>query len=200
MKKGWIVGGVLLAVVVIGGMWLAGLRNGLVTANENVTASWAQVENVMQRRADLIPNLVNTVKGYAKQEQAIFTAVAEARAKLGGAQTVGQKINANNQLDSALSRLLVVVERYPDLKSNQNFQALQDELAGTENRIAVERLRFNEAVKNYNVLVTRFPNNLAAGVFGYQRRDEYFESTEGAKTAPVVNFDNAPAPVATPAQ
>jgi LemA protein len=169
-------------------MTVIGARNGLVTADENVSTSWSQVENVMQRRADLIPNLVETVKGYAKQEKDIFIGVAEARAKLAGATSIPQKIDANRQLDSALSRLLVVVERYPELKSNQNFQSLQDELAGTENRISVERMRFNEAVKDYNIRVRSFPSNLAASFFGFAKKDIYFEASEGAKTAPKVQF------------
>jgi LemA protein len=188
MKKGLVVVAVIIGVVLIGAMTLVGSRNGLVTADESISTAWSQVENVMQRRADLIPNLVETVKGYAKQEKDIFTGVAEARAKLAGASTIPQKIDANRQLDSALSRLLVIAERYPELKSNQNFQSLQDELAGTENRISVERMRFNEAVKDYNLRVRRFPSSLAAGLFGFEKKDIYFEASEGAKTVPKVQF------------
>lgn len=189
MKKGLIVGLGVVGALLVFGLWIAGLRNKLVTANENITVSWSQVENVLQRRADLIPNLVNTVKGYAKQEREIFTQVAEARAKLAGADTVRGKIAANQNLESALSRLLLIVERYPDLKSNQNFQALQDELAGTENRIAVERKRYNDAVYGYNVLVQRFPSNMAARMFGFVKRDEYFRAAEPAKAVPTVAFE-----------
>jgi LemA protein len=188
MKKVLVAIAVIAGVVVIGAMTLIGSRNGLVTADENISTAWSQVENVLQRRSDLIPNLVETVKGYAKQEKEIFTGIAEARAKLAGASTIPQKIDANRQLDSALSRLLVVVERYPELKSNQNFQSLQDELAGTENRIAVERMRFNEAVRDYNLRVRRFPSSLAAAMFGFEKKDIYFEAAEGAKAAPKVAF------------
>jgi LemA protein len=143
---------------------------------------------VLQRRSDLIPNLVNTVKGYAKQEKEIFVQVAEARAKLAGAQTIPQKIAADQQMETALSRLMVVVERYPELKSNQNFMALQDELAGTENRIAVERKRFNETVQNYNVLVRQFPGSLFAGIFKFAPKEIYFRAAEAAKEVPKVQF------------
>lgn len=188
MKKSWmILGGVaLLALIIFGSV--IGARNSLVNAEENITESWSQVENVLQRRNDLIPNLVNTVKGFAKQEKEIFTAVAEARAKLAGARTIPEKINANEQVGSALARLLVVVERYPELRSNQNFMALQDELSGTENRIAVERRRYNEQVRHYNVLVRRFPSNIAAGLFGFEKKDIYFEAAEDAKAVPQVQF------------
>jgi LemA protein len=187
MKKGLLVslGVIILGGVLIGGM-LVSSRNSLVTADESVTASWSQVENVLQRRADLIPNLVETVKGYAKQEKDIFTAVAEARSKLMGARSIPDKISANQGLDSALARLLVVVEQYPQLKSNQNFLALQDELAGTENRIAVERKRYNDSVQAYNLQVRRFPSNIAARLFGFQKKDSYFEATEESKQNPKV--------------
>ena len=188
MKKGFLVLVAVVGVVAVAALSVIGARNGLVAADENVANAWSQVENVMQRRADLIPNLVETVKGYAKQEKDVFISVAEARAKLAGATTIPQKIDANRQIDGALSRLLVVVERYPELKSNQNFQSLQDELAGTENRIAVERMRFNEAVKDYNIRVRSFPSNIAASLFGFQKKDIYFEASEGAKAAPKVQF------------
>jgi LemA protein len=206
MKKSWIVIGIILFVVVVTGASCVGRYNSLVTLNESVTTAWAQVENVLQRRNDLIPNLVSTVQGYAAQEQKVFIDVAEARAKAGGAQTVPQKVDAENQLTAALGRLMVVVERYPELKSNQNFMALQDELAGTENRIAVERMRYNEAVKAYNVFVRRFPNNVIAGIFGYARENVYFKAEEAAKVAPKVDFGMvpqgpkpAPAPAPMPA-
>src|SRR4051812_21874307 len=189
MKKGLLITLVaVVAIVAVVGMSLMGARNGLVTADENISNSWAQVENVLQRRADLVPNLVQTVKGYAKHEEDIFIQVAEARAKLAGATSIPGKIAANDQLSGALSRLLVVAERYPELKANQNFQSLQDELAGTENRIAVERMRFNEAVKDYNIRVRSFPSNIAASLFGFEKKEIYFHADEGAKTAPKVQF------------
>jgi len=167
-----------------------------------VNAAWAQVDVVLQRRADLIPNLVQTVKGYAIQEQTVFGDIAAARAALIGAKTPSDKIAANGQLDSALSRLLVIVENYPNLKSDQNFLRLQDELAGTENRIAVERKRYNDAVQDYNTYIALFPNNLVASFGGFTRNDAYFKTEEGARQAPKVNFDfNKPAatPAPTPA-
>lgn len=189
MKKGLLIGlGVLGGLILIIGGTIVSQRNQLVSADESIRATWAQVENVLQRRSDLIPNLVETVKGYAKQEKEIFTQIAEARARLAGARTIGEKIEANQGLEGALARLLVVVERYPDLKSNQNFMALQDELAGTENRIAVERMRFNEAVRAYNMLVRRFPGNIVASLFGFSTRDEYFAAEPAAKDVPKVAF------------
>jgi LemA protein len=189
MKKGVlvIVGLLVLVLMVVGS--LVSSRNKLVAANESIDAAWAQVDNVLQRRADLIPNLVQTVKGYAKQEKDIFIQVAEARARLAGAKSINEKIQANQGIDSALSRLLVIVENYPQLKSNQNFMALQDELAGTENRIAVERMRFNESVKSYNLLVRLFPSNIAPNIFKFQRRDEYYEPPAAARELPNVKFD-----------
>lgn len=192
MKKKWIIIGIILLVLVVFGGSCVGKYNQLMTLNESVTTAWAQVENVLQRRNDLIPNLVNTVKGYAAQEQKVFIDVTEARAKVGGATTIPDKVDANNQLTAALGRLLLVVERYPDLKSNQNFLALQDELAGTENRIAVERMRYNETVKSYNVFVRHFPNNIIAGVFGYARENVYFKAEDEAKAPPKVDFGMEP--------
>jgi len=192
MKKKWIVIGIIVLVVVMIALSLKNKYNELVTRNEVVETAWAQVENVLQRRNDLIPNLVETVKGIAAQEQKVFIDVAEARSKVGGATTIPDKIAANNQLTAALGRLLLVVERYPELKSNQNFLALQDELAGTENRIAVERKRYNDTVKEYNVFVRRFPNNLIAGIFGYSKEDIYFKADEGAERAPKVDFGMKP--------
>lgn len=189
MKKSWIIIIIIALVLLIGGGSCVGRYNQLVTLNESVDTAWAQVENVLQRRNDLIPNLVNTVKGYAAHEQKTFIAVTEARAKVGQAKTIPEKVEANNALTAALGRLLLVVERYPDLKANQNFLALQDELAGTENRVAVERRRYNEAVKQYNVFVRRFPNNFLAMIFGYARENIYFKAEEGAKKAPEVKFD-----------
>jgi LemA protein len=188
MKAFWIVLGVvvLLGIIIIG--TAVSSYNNLVTLNESVTASWAQVENQLQRRNDLIPNLVNTVKGYAAHEKEIFEKLAEARAQLGGAKTVGEKIKANNEIEGALSRLLMVVENYPNLKANENFIRLQDELAGTENRIAVERMRYNEVVQAYNITIRSFPSNIIAGMFNFQKKDVYFKAEEAAKTVPKVSF------------
>lgn len=161
--------------------------NGLVVLDENVKASWAQVENQFQRRFDLIPNLVETVKGYAAHERETFTEVTNARARVGQAQTPQDKIGANNALSSALGRLLLVVERYPDLKANTNFVRLQDELAGTENRISVERRRYNETVRVYNQKIRSFPVNMIAGMFGFERA-ELFQAAEGTEQAPKVKF------------
>jgi len=177
---------VLIALGVFG--WAAGSRNTLVTEREAVNAAWAQVDVALQRRADLIPNLVETVKGFAKQEQAVIKEVTDARAALGGARTPSDKIAANGQLDGALSRLLVVVENYPQLRSNENFLRLQDELAGTENRIAVERRKYNETVQRYNTDIELFPNNLAASMFGFQRNDAYFKTAPDERNAPKVAF------------
>ena len=164
---------------------------------EAVNAAWAQVDVVLQRRADLIPNLVQTVKGFAVHEEQVFGEIAQARSALIGARTPADKIAANGALDSALSRLLVITENYPQLKSNENFLRLQDELAGTENRIAVERRRYNEVVQDYNTYISLFPNSLVASMGGFTRNDAYFKTEEGARTAPKVNFDfqkSAPAP------
>jgi LemA protein len=186
--RNFIIAGVVLLIVFSGlYSFFKGNYNTFVTLDEAVKSSWAQVENQLQRRYDLIPNLVETVKGYAKQEKDVLVEVTNARAKVGGAGTVPEKISANNELSSALSRLLVVVERYPDLKSNQNFMRLQDELAGTENRIAVERKRYNDAVKTYNVAIRSFPANLLAGMFNFQAAT-FFEAPAQAKAAPQVKF------------
>ena len=187
-KRNLIVAGVI-ALVLIGSLYffVTGNYNTFVSLDEAVKSSWAQVENQLQRRFDLIPNLVETVKGYAKQEKDVLIEVTNARAKVGGAASVPEKINANNELSSALSRLLVVVENYPDLKSNQNFMRLQDELAGTENRIAVERKRYNDAVKTYNIAIRSFPANLLAGMFNFHSAT-FFEAPATAKAAPQVKF------------
>ena len=180
----------IIVILVLAGAiysFFKGTYNQFVTLDEGVKSSWAQVENQLQRRFDLIPNLVETVKGYAKQEQDVLVQVTNARARVGGATTVPDKISANNELSGALSRLLVVVERYPELKSNQNFLRLQDELAGTENRIAVERRRYNEAVQTYNVAIRSFPANLLAGTFGFGKA-AFFEAPAAAKAAPQVKF------------
>ncbi|HOJ52856.1 MAG TPA: LemA family protein [Syntrophales bacterium] len=187
-KKALIIALVVLAVLIFSLYgFVKGTYNRFVVLDEGVKSAWAQVENQLQRRYDLIPNLVETVKGYAKQERDVLVEVTNARAKVGGAQTVPDKIRANNELTSALSRLLVVVERYPELKSNQNFLRLQDELAGTENRIAVERRRYNEAVQAYNIAIRSFPANILAGMFGFEKAT-FFEAPPAAKEAPKVKF------------
>jgi len=186
---------VLIALVVFG--QYVGVRNALVTKNEAVKAAWSQVDIVLQRRADLIPNLVETVKGYATQEQTVFGDIAKARSALLSAGTPADKIAANNQLDGAIGRLLVLVENYPQLKSNENFMRLQDELAGTENRIAVERKRYNDTLQDYNTYIQKFPNNIFAGWAGFKPNDAYFKAAEGSRDVPKVNF-GTPAPQAVP--
>jgi len=188
VKRNLIIAGVVIVIVIFSLYSLfKGSYNKFVSLDEAVKSSWAQVENQLQRRFDLIPNLVETVKGYAKQEKDVLVEVTNARAKVGGAGNVPDKIAANNQLSGALSRLLIVVERYPDLKSNQNFMHLQDELAGTENRVAVERRRYNEVVQTYNVAVRSFPGNIVAGIFGFAKAP-FFEAPATAKAAPQVKF------------
>ncbi len=191
MSKGkMILVGVLVAFLLVALSlygFFKGTYNQFVTLDEGVKSAWAQVENQLQRRFDLIPNLVETVKGYAKQEKDVLVEVTNARARVGGANTVPEKIEANNELSGALSRLLVVVEKYPELKSNENFLRLQDELAGTENRIAVERKRYNDTVKNYNVTIRSFPANLLAGMFGFDKA-AFFEAPVAAKATPQVKF------------
>jgi LemA protein len=191
MKTGTIVL-VIVAVIalLVGGAYVSS-RNQLVTKNEAVKSAWAQVDVVLQRRADLIPNLVETVKGFAAQEQTVFHDIASARSALLGAQTPADKIAANGQLDGALGRLLLIVENYPQLKSNENFLRLQDELAGTENRIAVERKRYNDTLQDYNTYVGLFPNNIFARWAGFQRNNAYFTASESSREAPKVQF---PAP------
>ena len=184
-KARWLI---FVGILVVAGLWGFGAYNALVQRQESIRESWSQVENVLQRRYDLIPNLVNTVKGYAAHERSLLEEVTRLRSQWGQANTVDEKVAATQQLESALARLMVVVERYPDLKANQNFLALQDELAGTENRIAVERRRYNEAVKSYNVTVRGFPSNLVAKVTGFAPSRAYFESAAEAKQAPKVEF------------
>src|SRR5579884_309187 len=196
MKRAWIAL-VLAGVAVLGvGLMYIGRRNEMVVKSQAVEAQWHQVDVDLQRRADLIPNLVQTVKGYAAQEQTVFGDIAAARSALLSARTPDEKIAANNRLDGALGRLLVVVENYPQLKSNENFLRLQDELAGTENRIAVERRRYNEAVQDYNTYIQIFPNNLVASMSGFVRNDAYFKTEEGARQAPKVSFDYGQQPAA----
>jgi LemA protein len=189
MKKGLIVVIVLVLLAVILASSYVGRRNQMAVKREAVSASWSQVDVVLQRRADLIPNLVETVKGFAVHEEQVFGEIARARSALIGARTPADKIAANSALDSALSRLLVITENYPQLRSNENFLRLQDELAGTENRIAVERRRYNEVVQDYNTYISLFPNSLVASLSGFTRNDAYFKTDEGARTAPKVNFD-----------
>jgi LemA protein len=203
MTKGVMAGIGCLAIIVIGAAILGfaawGVYNGLITEQQKVEAQWAQVENVYQRRADLVPNLVATVKGYAAHESEVLQAVTESRAKVGSMQMTPEMLSdpaaleqyqqAQAGLGSALSRLMLVVERYPDLKANQNFLELQSQLEGTENRITVERMRFNEAAQAYNTRVLRFPNNLFARFFGFGQK-AYFQSAPGSDQAPVVDFTN----------
>jgi LemA protein len=196
---------ILLVVGLLLGSSFVSSRNQMAVKREAVNAAWSQVDVVLQRRADLIPNLVETVKGFAAQEVTVFGDIAKARSALLSASTPADKIAANQRLDSALGRLLVVVENYPQLKSNENFLRLQDELAGTENRIAVERRRYNETLQDYNTYLSLFPNNLIASLSGFARNDAYFKADEGARQAPKVNFEKvppapAPAPVPAPAK
>jgi LemA protein len=201
MKRGMVigcsVGGFILLVIAIMVLWGINAYNNLVTLNEAVNQSWSQVQNQYQRRADLIPNLVNTVKGYANFERGVLTDVTEARAKVSQMNVTPEVLNdpqsfqkfqqLQGQLSGALSRLLVTVENYPDLKANENFLQLQAQLEGTENRIAVERRRFNETVQSYNTTIKRFPNSTFAAVFGFQQK-QYFQATPGAETPPKVQF------------
>jgi LemA protein len=188
MKIALVILGVLVLVGVLLGGTLMSEKNELTTERESVQAAFSQVDVVLQRRADLIPNLVETVKGAAVHEEKVIDDVASARAALVGAKTPAEKIQANQQLDGALGRLLVVVENYPNLKANENFLRLQDELAGTENRIAVERRKYNEVVQRYNTDIALFPKNIAAGMFGFQREDAYFKADNAAKEVPKVKF------------
>ena len=188
MRIGLIIVIVLLLLAVGCGSKFISVRNDLVTQREAVTAQWSQVDVVLQRRADLIHNLVETVKGFAKHESEVYKSIADARAALASGRTPQEKIQANEQLSNALSRLLVIAENYPQLKSNENFLHLQDELAGTENRIAVERRKYNETLEHYNAQIQRFPDNLVASLSGFTRDDAYFKTEPGARTAPKVQF------------
>lgn len=183
-----ILGALVLLALLVGGQ-MVGVRNDLTVQKNAIDGAFAQVDVVLQRRADLIPNIVETVKGFASQEKDVIASVANARAALGGARSAQEKITANGQLDGALSRLLVIAENYPQLKSDANFMRLQDELAGTENRIAVERRKYNEAVQKYNTSIELFPNNIAASIFGFQRNDAYFKTDPASRQAPKVDFN-----------
>jgi len=196
--KALVIALVVIAIIVLaGGAWAAGIYNSLIGLEQGVNEKWAQVQNVYQRRADLIPNLVETVKGFAAQERNVLTEVTEARARATGVQLTPEALNdpkamerfqaAQGQLSGALSRLLVVVERYPELKSNQNFLSLQSQLEGTENRIAVERRRFNEAVREYNTRLNLFPGTIVARLAGF-RPKAFFEAAPDAATPPKVKF------------
>jgi LemA protein len=187
MKKKWIVLGIILLVIVMIVGSAIGSKNRFVSLDEAVTAQWANVETVLQRRFDLIPNLINTVKGYAVHEKGLLTEITRLRSQWGVAATPDEKIKAAGEMQGALSRLLLVAENYPELKANQNFLALQDELAGTENRISVERRRYNETVQGYNTSIRRFPGSVWAGLFKFERRTA-FESAPEASIVPRVEF------------
>ncbi len=176
----------IIGVLIIGGIFI-GAKNKMVVLNEQIDSQWAQVENQLKRRNDLIPNIVATVKGYAAHEKSIFVGIADARSKLAGAKTVQDKINANNELSGALSRLLLIVERYPDLKADKQFATLQFELAGTENRIAVERMRYNDNVRAYNMYIKRVPGMFFAAIFRYEPKP-YFEVPKSEQAVPKVDF------------
>jgi|TARA_Y100000310_G_scaffold344346_2_gene456632 LemA protein len=179
----WIIVGILVILV----LWTVGTYNSLIGLDNGVEEKWAQVENQYQRRADLIPNLINTVKGFAAQEKDIFLEVTKLRSQWAGASSRNEKLAAAKGLDSGISKLLLVAENYPQLKSNENFLALQSQLEGTENRVATERKRYNEIVRKFNVKIKRFPSNIIAGMMGYEKKD-YFESDEGSETVPKVEF------------
>ena len=184
MNRNLLIGLGILVVVLLGGV---GMYNGLVQKDVSVTTAWSQVENVLQRRADLIPNLVSSTKGYMQHEKAIFEDLAKARSQYAGAKSQGEKVAAGQQMEGALARLLLIVENYPNLKANESFNKLMDELSGSENRIAVERKRYNEAVQDFNTTIRTLPNNLIAGTFGFKPK-EFFQATEAAKEVPKVDF------------
>src|SRR5476649_415866 len=197
--KVWIAIGVIALLLVVGFSSYISTKNQLVTKNETVKAAWSQVDIVLQRRADLIPNLVETVKGIATQEQTVFGDIAKARSQLLSSTTPAQKIAANQQLDGAMMKFLAIAENYPQLKSNENFMRLQDELAGTENRIAGERKRYNDSLQDYNTYIGLFPNSFWAGIAGFKRNDAYFAASEGSRTAPKVDFGGVrPSATASP--
>jgi LemA protein len=192
MSKGMLVGlGVLgviiLALFLVGGSYVSA-KNQMVAKDQTVKSAWSEVDVQMQRRADLIPNLVETVKGFTKEENSVFAEIANARAGMLNAQTPQSKIAANGQLDGALGRLLLLTENYPQLRSSEQFMRLQDELAGTENRIGVARKRYNDAIQDYNTFIQQFPNSIWAGMAGYHTNDAYFKASEAARTVPNVKF------------
>jgi len=182
----WLIGIIVAVVVVI--LWVGGVYNGLVAKDQDVKQNWAQIENQLQRRYDLIPNLVATVKGYAKHEKELFENVALARSAWANAKTTSEKVNASNQMEGFLGRLIAVAESYPQLRASENFRALQDELAGTENRIAVARMRYNESVQTYNTSAKRVPTVFFVRMFGFDSEKVFFKAEEGAKEAPKVKF------------
>ena len=187
--KGLVIGVVVIVLVLllVGGSYVSA-KNQMVAKDADVKASWSDIDTTLQRRADLIPNLVETVKGYAKHEETVFADIANARAGLLNAKTPEGKMQANGQLDSALGRLLALSEAYPDLKANQNFLSLQDQLEGTENRIQVARRRYNEKLRDYNTFIGQFPNSLWANFAGFHTNNAYFQASEGSRTAPTVKF------------
>ena len=188
MTKGWKIF-IIIAVIVIALVgWVVGYYNSFISLSESVDGQWAQVENQYQRRFDLIPNLVASVQGIFNQERAVFDKLAEARTRYAGAVTINDKAAAATQVESALGRLLVIVENYPELRSTETVTQLMVQLEGTENRVSVERLRFNELVRNYNIRIKRFPGNVFAGIFGFSER-VFFEAVEGAEVAPTVEFN-----------
>jgi LemA protein len=188
MKTGPIVAIVVVLALLLGGCEFVQSRNRLAVEREAINAEWSQVDADLQRRADLIPNLVETVKGYAKEETQVFEALANARAAMAGARTPQEKIDANSQVSGALGRLLVVAENYPNLKANENFRQLQFSLEGTENRILQARRRYNEAVQKFNTDISLFPASIVASMSGFQREDAYFKTEPGARTVPKVQF------------
>jgi len=192
MDKKYIIAGIgiLIVLLLIPILWFVSIYNGLITLDNTVEEKWAQVENQYQRRADLIPNLVNTVKGYASHEEKVFTEITQMRSQWAEAKASGDRdaeIEAARGMDSAISRLLLVAENYPDLKASQNFLALQSQLEGTENRIAVERMRYNQVVREFNIRIKKLPDRFVAGMLGYEKRT-YFEAKEGAEEVPEVSF------------
>jgi len=192
MKRGLLVGLGLIAVLIVVLLMVFGsyisAKNQMVAKDEAVKSAWSQVDIVLQRRADLVPNLVATVKGFATHEETVFGDIANARAGLLNARDPQSKIAANGQLDSAFGRLLALSENYPELKSNQNFLALQDQLEGSENRIAVERKRYNDTLQDYNTFIRQFPNSIWAGIAGFHANNAYFQASEGSRVAPTVKF------------
>ncbi|HKW89515.1 MAG TPA: LemA family protein [Candidatus Acidoferrales bacterium] len=188
MKKSWAISIVIILIILIFGTMYVGARNQMVRKNETIKSDWAQVDVVLERRADLIPNLVETVKGVAAQEVTVFTAVADARAALMNAQSPKDKIAANGQLDGALVKVLALTENYPQLKSNESFLQLQDQLEGTENRIAIERKRYDDAIQDYNTYIATWPNSTFADWAGFQRNDAYFAASPESRAVPKVAF------------